>query len=59
MNCGIRPLGAIVGGVAGQLIGIGPTMVVAAIGGSLSFLWLLRSPIIATRTIEELESVRS
>lgn len=58
VNYGIRPLGAIVGGVAGQLIGIGPTMVTAAIGGSLSFLWILRSPIITTRTIDELEPVR-
>lgn len=58
VNYGIRPLGAIVGGVAGQVIGIGPTMVAAAIGGSLSFVWLLRSPIIGTRTIDELEPVR-
>lgn len=58
VNYGIRPLGAVVGGLAGQLVGVGPTMVVAAVGGSLSFLWLLRSPIISTRTIEELEPVR-
>ena len=54
VNYGIRPLGGIVGGLAGDLIGIGPTLVVAAIGGSLSVLWLLRSPIIGTRTIDEL-----
>lgn len=59
VNYGIRPLGAVVGGVSGQLIGIGPTMVLAAIGGSLSFLWLLRSPIISTRTIDELDPVRA
>ena len=58
VNYGIRPLGAIVGGVAGALVGIGPTMVAAAVGGSLSFLWLLRSPIIGVRTIDELETVR-
>jgi len=54
VNYGIRPLGAIIGGVAGDLIGIGPTLVLAAIGGSLSVCWLLRSPIISTRTIDEL-----
>lgn len=54
VNYGIRPLGAIVGGVGGDLIGIGPTLIIAAIGGSLSGLWLLRSPIIGTRTIDEL-----
>jgi len=59
VNYGIRPLGAVIGGLSGQLIGIGPTMVVAALGGSLSFLWLLRSPIITTRTIDGLEPVRS
>ncbi len=54
VNYGIRPLGAIVGGVAGDLIGVGPTLIIAAIGGSLSGLWLLPSPIVATRTIDEL-----
>ena len=54
VNYGIRPLGGIVGGIVGDLIGIGPTLVIAAIGGSLSVLWLLRSPIIGTRTIDEL-----
>ncbi|MEP6797806.1 MAG: MFS transporter [Lapillicoccus sp.] len=59
VNYGVRPLGAVVGGVSGQLVGVGPTMVGAAIGGSLAFLWLLRSPIISTRTIDELEPVRA
>lgn len=54
VNYGIRPLGGIVGGVAGDLIGIGPTLVIAATGGSLCALWLLRSRIIGTRTIDEL-----
>jgi predicted MFS family arabinose efflux permease len=59
VNYGIRPLGGIIGGVAGDLIGVGPTMVVAAVGGSLSALWLLRSPIIRTRTIDELRPVET
>ena len=53
VNYGIRPLGAIVGGVLGSLIGVGPTLVVAAAGGAMSTLWLLASPIIRTRTLEE------
>ena len=57
VNYGIRPIGALAGGVAGDLIGVGPTLIVAAIGGSLSVLWLMRSPIISTRTIEELEPI--
>jgi MFS family permease len=59
VNYGIRPLGGIIGGVAGDLIGVGPTMVVAAVGGSLSALWLLRSPSIRTRTIDELRPVET
>src|SRR5262249_1355684 len=39
INYGIRPVGAVVGGVLGGLIGIGPTMLLAAAGGSLAFLW--------------------
>jgi MFS family permease len=57
INYGIRPLGAIAGGLVGEWIGIAPTMVVAAVGGSLSFLFLLRSPVFSTQTIEELDAV--
>jgi MFS family permease len=57
VNYGIRPLGAIAGGLVGEWIGIAPTMVVAAVGGSLSFLFLLRSPVFSTRTIAELDAV--
>ncbi len=55
INYGIRPLGAVLGGLLGAWIGIGPTMVVAAVGGTLSVLWLVGSPIPGTRTIEELD----
>jgi MFS family permease len=57
VNYGIRPIGAVLGGVLGSTVGIAPTMIVAAIGGSFAFLWLLPSPIISTRTIDELEPV--
>jgi hypothetical protein len=57
VNDGIRPLGAILGGILGTTIGVALTMVLAAVGGSLALLWPLPSPIISTRTIEELEPV--
>jgi MFS family permease len=57
INYGIRPIGAILGGVLGDTVGIAPTMIVAAVGGSFAFLWLLPSPIISTWTIDELEPV--
>ncbi len=58
VNYGIRPLGAVAGGLVAERIGIAPTMVVAAIGGSLSFLFLVRSPVFSTRTIEGLDDVQ-
>lgn len=58
VNYGIRPLGAVIGGVLGAAVGVGPTMVVAAVGGCLSVLWLIGTPVLATRTIDELSPVR-
>ena len=58
VNYGIRPLGAVAGGLVGEWIGVAPTMVVAAVGGSLSVLWLLRTPVLATRSIDELDAVQ-
>lgn len=45
VNYGIRPVGAIVGGLLATLIGLRPTLLIAATGGALSVLWLLPSPI--------------
>jgi MFS family permease len=45
VNYGIRPLGALAGGVLATGIGLRPTLLIAAAGGALSLLWLLRSPI--------------
>ncbi|GAA4124600.1 MFS transporter [Knoellia locipacati] len=55
INYGIRPVGAVLGGFLGEWIGVGTTMVVSAVGGSLAVLFLLGSPILRTRTIEELD----
>ncbi|WP_406096184.1 MFS transporter [Streptomyces sp. NBC_01013] len=45
VNYGVRPVGAVVGGVLATLVGLRPTLLVAAVGGALSVLWLLPSPI--------------
>jgi MFS family permease len=54
INYGIRPLGAIIGGLLGSWIGPRETLIVAAIGGALSVLWLIGSPILAAHRIEGL-----
>ncbi len=57
INYGIRPLGAIIGGLLGSWIGVRHTLLIAAAGGTLSVLWLVKSPIIAVRRMEALEPV--
>ena len=57
VNYGIRPLGAVAGGLLAEVIGTGATLVVAAVGGSLAVLWLLPSPIPGVRTVDELEPI--
>lgn len=56
VNYGVRPLGAVVGGLLGTLLGIRATLLIAALGGSLCVLWLLPSPIRSVRTLEPEES---
>jgi MFS family permease len=41
---GTIPIGALLGGALGTWIGLRETIVVGAIGGGLSFLWILLSP---------------
>lgn len=50
---GSQPLGALLGGALGALIGIRETLLVIAIGFCLSSLWLVLSPIAKLKTIPE------
>jgi MFS family permease len=54
INYGVRPLGAVVGGLLGTWIGVRGTLLISACGGALSVLWLLRSPIITTKSLDDL-----
>ena len=45
VNYGMRPLGAVTGGLLGSTIGLRPTLWIAAFGGACCALWLLPSPI--------------
>jgi len=49
VNYGTRPLGALAGGILGTVIGLRPTLWVAATGGMLGFLVLLPTPLPAFR----------
>ncbi|MFJ4837504.1 MFS transporter [Streptomyces sp. NPDC088746] len=51
INYGIRPVGAVVGGVLATLLGLRATLLIAAVGGVLSLLWLLPSPIPGIRSL--------
>jgi predicted MFS family arabinose efflux permease len=53
INYGVRPLGAIAGGLLGDHLGVRPTLVVAGVGGALCFLWLLPSAIPSFRTVDD------
>lgn len=45
VNYGMRPLGSLAGGALGTVLGLRPTLWIAAAGGALGFLWLLPSPL--------------
>lgn len=58
INYGIRPLGAVVGGLLGTWVGVRETLLVSAVGGLIAVIWLLRSPIIHVRSLGGLEPPR-
>ncbi|WP_435130444.1 MFS transporter [Actinacidiphila sp. bgisy144] len=45
VNYGVRPLGALAGGLLGSSFGVRATLGVAAVGGVLGVLWVLPSPV--------------
>ncbi|MFC4068416.1 MFS transporter [Actinoplanes subglobosus] len=54
INYGARPVGAAIGGLLGSGLGLRPTLLIAAAGGTMGCLWLLRSPIPRLRTLDTL-----
>ncbi|MGH3377298.1 MAG: MFS transporter [Actinoallomurus sp.] len=51
VNYGIRPVSAVIGGLLATLIGLRATLLIAAVGGVSSLLWLLPSPIPRVRSL--------
>ena len=50
---GTIPIGSLIGGILGTVIGLRATMAVSAAGCSLAVLWVLFSPVPAVRRIED------
>lgn len=53
---GTLPLGGLLGGVLGELLGLRAAMIVGGFGGLLSFLWVLASPVRTLTHIPEPDS---
>jgi MFS family permease len=53
VNMGVRPVGAIIGGLLGSSIGIRETMFIVTIAQLGGVLWLFRSPILGLRDLPE------
>ena len=53
VNYGVRPLGSLAGGALATAIGTRETLWIAAAGGCLAALWLLRSPLMRMRDLPE------
>jgi MFS family permease len=54
INYGIRPVGAMVGVLLADLVGVRPTLVIGGVGGALAVLWLLRTPLVRVASIDDL-----
>jgi predicted MFS family arabinose efflux permease len=57
VNYGIRPLGALLGGLLGEWVGVPATLVIAGVGGCFGVIFLLRSPVMRIRRVDDLEAV--
>lgn len=57
VNYGIRPLGALLGGWSAEHFGIPVTLFVAGLSGTLAVLWLIPSPVLSTRRVDDLQQV--
>jgi MFS family permease len=53
VNYGVRPVGALAGGLMGEALGTQTALWISAIGGCLSVLWLLPSPLLTLRKLPE------
>jgi MFS family permease len=52
-NYGIRPVGALLGGFLGSILGLQATLWLASLGGLLGVAWLIFSPLVRMREVPE------
>jgi MFS family permease len=57
VNYGVRPVGSLIGGFLGTVLGLRPALWIASVGAILGFLWLLPSPIPRMRELPETEEL--
>ena len=53
INYGVRPIGALMGGLLGAAIGVRETLILVTILSMTGLLWLIRTPILRLREIPE------
>lgn len=53
INVGVRPIGAIIGGTLGALIGVQQTLLIVTVAQLSGLLWLVRSPIPGLRELPD------
>jgi MFS family permease len=52
---GVLPIGALIGGLLGTIIGLRPTLWIGAVGQAVAGIWLLASPMRSMRDFPEIE----
>ena len=53
VNMGVRPIGAVIGGLVGAAFGVRETLFVMTIPSLTGVLWLIRTPILGLRDLPE------
>jgi MFS family permease len=59
VNYGVRPVGALVGGVLGAAVGVRETLIVVTIASVAGVLWLIGSPVLRLRELPDSADVAS
>jgi hypothetical protein len=53
INYGVRPIGALLGGLLGTAIGVREALLVVSVAGTLGVLWMVGSPVLRLRDLPD------